>query len=521
VAKKGQSEAWAQRGLLALGGATAIFLSQFYPLMTPSGKIYYHSTQPLTTIALAYLVDVGALCALLLTVIEILRRTRQWIWWRLVLAVLLPWLCVVVYPELVVAVLFAIFSKTPAFMGVLVEMRYWIIFLLLVLWAGTLLGLRKFAPRAYGRVITAGKVFAMGMGIFGLIAVYQLARAAAWKPAASGTASWHERTADATAKHPRVVWIVFDELSYAAVYESQWPGKALPEFERFGAESYVYTNARPMSYWTENALPSLIEGKQVQKLKYRVDGRLRVYNHGEGWSDFNPAETVFGKAEEHGWNSGIVGWYNPYCSLLRDEVQGCYWAFRQDACGPALGANTVWHNVKETWRFSDERLNQRLREEHVEDRRDLVERAAAMMADERYDFIFVHVPIPHPPNVYDGRTGRWTTGIGRSYADSLALADRVLGRFVTVLGQSPRWGKTTVVVQGDHSWRVPEWKGHPEWTVEDEKLSNSGKFDDRPFLLVHLAGQADGVKVTAPVPLLRAHDIVVSAIENGGVAVAP
>jgi hypothetical protein len=83
------------------------------------------------------------------------------------------------------------------------------------------------------------------------------------------------------------------------------------------------------------------------------------------------------------------------------------------------------------------------------------------------------------------------------------------------LEQSPRWGKTTVVVQGDHSWRVPEWRGHPEWTAGDEALSNGGKFDDRPLLLVHVAGQTEGVRVAEPVPLLKAHDIVVSAIENG------
>ena len=483
--------------------------------MTPSGKIYYHSTQPLRTVALAYLIDLGLMFLLLAAVMEGLRRTRHWGWWRLALAVLLPWLCVVLYPELVLAVLFAIVSKTPALIAVLVGLQYWIPLVLLVLWAAVLAGLRRFAPRVYGGVITAGKVFAMGLGILGLIAIYHLGRAAVWKPARSGVAAWHERSGEQAAAHPRVVWIVFDELSYAAVYEKPPAGVKFPSFERVGDTSYVYSDARPVSYWTEDALPSLIRGKETQKLKYRIDGTLRVYNRRDGWSDFNPAETVFGVAQRQGWNSGIVGWYNPYCSLLKDDVQGCYWAFRTNACGTALASNTVWQNVKETWRFSDERLNQRLREEHAEDRRDLLARAGAMMGDERYDFIFVHLPIPHPPNVYDGKTGKWRTGIGLSYADSLALADRALGGFVTTLEQSPRWAKTTVVVQGDHSWRVPEWRGHPEWTAEDEALSHGGKFDDRPLLLVHVAGQTEGVRVAEPVPLLKAHDIVVSAIENG------
>ncbi len=480
--------------------------------MTPSGKIYYHATESLRTVALAYLLDLGLMFLLLLAVMEGLRRTRHWERWRLALAVLLPWLCVVLYPALVVAVLFLIFSKTPALIAVLIAIQHWIPFVLLGVWAAILVSLRRFAPRVYGRVITAGKVFAMGLGIFGLIAVYRLGRAAVWQPVASGVTAWHERTAAEMDAHPRVVWIVFDELSYAAVFEG---GRPYPNFESLGQDSYVYSDARPVSYWTENALPSLIQGKETLKLKYRPDGRLRLYSQGEGWGDFLPETTVFGVAQRQGWNSGIVGWYNPYCSLLKEDVQGCYWAFRTNACGPALPSNTVWQNVRETLRFSEVRLNQRLREEHAVDRRDLVERAGAMLADERYDFIFVHLPIPHPPNVYDGKAEKWWTGIGLSYVDSLALADQVLGGFVATLKQSPRWAKTTVVVQGDHSWRVPEWRGHPEWTAEDERLSNGGKFDDRPMLLVHSAGQTDGVGVKEAVPLLKAHDIVVSAIENG------
>lgn len=498
-----------------MGGATAIFLSQFYPLMTPSGKIYYHSMGPLRTIALAYLADLGLMFLLLLAVTEAMRRTRHWGRWRLVVAVLLPWLCVVLYPELVVAVLFVIVSKTPELIRLLIRIQYWIPFVLLVLWAGALIVLQKYAPHSYRRVIATGKVLAMGLGIFGLIAVYRLGEAAVWQPAPAVAAAWHERSAAEADAHPRVVWIVFDELSYAAVYEHTAPGMTFENFDRLARESYVYADARPVSYWTEDALPSLIAGKAIEKLKYRTDGRLRVLSRQGGWSDFDPAGTVFGEAEKHGWNTGIVGWYNPYCSLMSGQVQGCYWVFRTNACGPALASNTVWQNVKETWRFSEVRLNQRMREEHAVDRRELIDRADTMLADERFDFAFVHVPIPHPPNVYDRRTGRWSTGMGLSYNDSLALTDKVLGEFVTTLQQSPRWGKTTVVIQGDHSWRVGEWRGHPEWTDEDERLSNGGKFDDRPMLIVHAAGQRDGVKVGEAIPLLKAHDIVVSAIENG------
>ena len=61
--------------------------------------------------------------------------------------------------------------------------------------------------------------------------------------------------------------------------------------------------------------------------------------------------------------------------------------------------------------------------------------------------------------------------------------DRVLGHYMAVLKASPRWKDTTVVVEGDHSWRIDLWDWLPAWTDEDDAASR-GVFDPRPVLLV-------------------------------------
>ena len=44
---------------------------------------------------------------------------------------------------------------------------------------------------------------------------------------------------------PRVIWILFDELSYQQVYERRLPGLQLPAFDALAAQATVFTHAVP------------------------------------------------------------------------------------------------------------------------------------------------------------------------------------------------------------------------------------------------------------------------------------
>ena len=132
-----------------------------------------------------------------------------------------------------------------------------------------------------------------------------------------------------------------------------------------------------------------------------------------------------------------------------------------------------------------------------------------LLNDDQADFIFLHVPIPHSPNIWSRVNGNYARGCGSSYLDNLALADRTLGSVMAELQRSPRWKDTTVLVQGDHSWRVMLWDWLPAWTNEDNRASND-KFDPRPALLIHSPGQAQAATDGRALSLLFVHD----ALEN-------
>ena len=62
-------------------------------------------------------------------------------------------------------------------------------------------------------------------------------------------------------------------------------------------------------------------------------------------------------------------------------------------------------------------------------------------------------------------------------------------------------------------WRVPLWANAPDWTPEEERISQ-GKFDQRPVFLVHFPGQQTGIDVLSPQPELLEHDVVAGMLQG-------
>ena len=133
------------------------------------------------------------------------------------------------------------------------------------------------------------------------------------------------------------------------------------------------------------------------------------------------------------------------------------------------------------------------------------------LANSQADIIYLHIPAPHPPAFWDRRTGAFA--VGGSYLDSLDYSDRMLGQILDLLQSQPRWASTTLLVQGDHSWRTQMWRPLPGWSAEDERISHGGEWDPRPVLLIHTPGQQNPETVTTPTTLMFVHDFVAGQIQ--------
>jgi hypothetical protein len=87
---------------------------------------------------------------------------------------------------------------------------------------------------------------------------------------------------------------------------------------------------------------------------------------------------------------------------------------------------------------------------------------------------------------------------------------------MAALKSSPRWKDTTLIVQGDHSWRIMLWNWLPSWTAEDQEASR-GEFDPRPALLIHNAGQTQPATDGRALSLLFVHEALEDVLDGKAV----
>jgi hypothetical protein len=312
----------------------------------------------------------------------------------------------------------------------------------------------------------------------------------------------------------RVVWILMDELSYDQTFDHRQQDAVFPNLDAFAGESISFSNLQPAGRYTEHVVPGLLLGVPIHELKTPFHGPVSFRHVSDGsWETFDPQRTIFGEARKLDWTTGIAGWYNPYCRLFSDVLDSCSWLYSDNILGAELPLSynkSVAQNMvallpfrtKLEFIFHDKSGSVA----HRRDYEDVMTRSENLLRDRRIRFVLLHMPVPHPPGIYD-RTTHQLSDHG-DYLDNLALADDSLGSFMEILRSIPDFENTSVIVSSDHSWRTFFWKPLPAWSAEEERVSHGGKFEPRPVLMVHLAGMNTGQIVAKPVNMLIVHPIL-------------
>ena len=313
----------------------------------------------------------------------------------------------------------------------------------------------------------------------------------------------------------RIVWLLLDELSYDQTFDHRQPGLKLDNFDRLRSVSTSFANVQPAGYLTDEIVPAILSGQPVVDIESSADGDLLVKrSRGGEWEHLYPHATVFGDAERLGWSTGIVGWFNPYCRLFGSMVDRCVWEPESRMFpGHMSASNTAWQNALAPLgaKFHVD-ADSRIAAEHGKAYALLTERALELVRDGQERFVFVHLPVPHPPGIYDRTSGR--IRLGGSYLDNLVLADKTLGDVMTAMNESPAAKSTILIVSSDHSMRVPKWRGGGSWTAEDERVFGK-RFDTRPVLMVHFANEQGCKSFDGPFADIRMHDMVEEMLSGG------
>lgn len=317
----------------------------------------------------------------------------------------------------------------------------------------------------------------------------------------------------------RIVWLLLDELSYDQLFDHRQPDLSLPAFDALRAESFSFSHIRPAGFFTDEIIPALLSGKPVNDIHSSLDGWLYTRTDAQAhWQRFDPEQTLFADAQKLGWSTRVVGWYNPYCRLFTTTIDRCQW-MPESVLFPghmstenSIGSNALAPLGNKFGKAG----NKTLPEEHIAAYRQLSAAAQQAAADPQARFVFLHLPVPHPPGIYSRRNHRLQPG--GSYIDNLALADLTLQSIRASIAASPSAGKTILIVSSDHSYRVPLWRNNQYWTREDETVFHD-HFDQRPTLFVHFPDQHKAIEDRAVFHELETHTMIEQML-HGQIATA-
>jgi hypothetical protein len=334
----------------------------------------------------------------------------------------------------------------------------------------------------------------------------------------------HQRTGSSSSshRHGRIIWILFDELSYRQVYEHRYPGLELPAFTALARTATVFTHTVPSGLYTEQVLPSLIAGRRYDGVRVSVVGwPAEVHDRSLGtWGLFDPHKTVFQDALDAGYTTAVAGWYNPYCRILPEVLDRCFWTSRDIGLpggmypDQSIGWNSeqpVIHHFANLARLVHllPRQNAPSAELrlHQEDYQEIVAAGDELLRDPSVDFILLHMPIPHPGGIYNRHTDSFEVS-HPSYLDNLALCDVYLAHVRHELEENGTWNDSTLVIMGDHSWRVSLfWAKAAGWTEEERIASDNVRFDERPAYIVKLPSQITPARIDEPFDSIRTREL--------------
>jgi hypothetical protein len=256
----------------------------------------------------------------------------------------------------------------------------------------------------------------------------------------------------------RVIVLIFDELDQFELTQSR-SAEGLPVLDAFLSRSVFLMNAVPPHRCTEVSIPALLSGKMIDDARpiARNELSIRLHDHVGEPMRMSQMETLLHDTKRRGLTVGANVGYHPIEELYPGL---CDVASSQEVASTELGVNgrslveNVWLQVRaifETPAFSvfEDTLYARHSVERYE--RALVF-AKGLLSDRHIDLCFVHLPVPHPPFIYDTAAHR-VSPLGtrrRSYRDNLHLADRTLAELLAVLDTSR---PTTVILTSDHWWR--------------------------------------------------------------------
>lgn len=292
----------------------------------------------------------------------------------------------------------------------------------------------------------------------------------------------------------RVVWVIFDEMDYGLAFgTNREAASRLPNFSRLAAKAVSATDAYAPGRDTLYSIPALLTGTTLSGVAIDHREHLNLRDRQGKTLPFSAENSVFARLPGGAGSASVLGFYHPYCKVM-PALQRCHssylgnagrWfdslTFFSEALFSALrhwdGAvqnlpEWLWVSFDPMYRASSDALS----------------RLDGAMRNQASALDFIHVNVPHLPNVYMQRQMHQPVhNEADAYRKNLAGADQLLGRIVQHLEASANQQKILLIVSSDHWLRThssaPANVPFFAWIVG----SRSGLTLSQPLSTVHSA----------------------------------
>ena len=217
----------------------------------------------------------------------------------------------------------------------------------------------------------------------------------------------------------RIFWIIFDEMDFRLSFIDRPDTLELPEFDRLRQESIFAENAYPPGGDTETSLPALINGRRVSGVNRISPNELMLAN-GDKVVPWSTQPNVFSRARTMNLNSGLIGWYHPYCRIIGSSLTRCSWEpaslllLRNSQIADLISSSqnvTVFRSMlrvagsllfPEIVRIVSSGENPDVWRYHfLQEFKSIHHKSLEAAIEPTLNLVLVHYPIPHPPGFYD------------------------------------------------------------------------------------------------------------------------
>ncbi|MGK5027419.1 hypothetical protein [Janthinobacterium sp. RB2R34] len=259
----------------------------------------------------------------------------------------------------------------------------------------------------------------------------------------------------------RVVWVIFDEMDYTLSLKSgSGMSGALPNFSALTARAISANQAFSPGQDTVYSIPALLTGTALSGITIKSQNRLDLWDQQKKIIRFGLESSIFSQLPGGVRSATVLGFYHPYCKIF-SLLQSCGTTYAGNA-GRWFDSLTFF-SVPLMTAVKSIKGSIRILPESVLYNFDYMYRASEnvlssldkTLSNQHSAFDFIHVNLPHLPNIYVQRLLKEPVENDTSaYKQNLIGADIVVGRIVKNLQLLSDKQNILLIVSSDHWLRT-------------------------------------------------------------------